>query len=102
MLLGALGILSDGYDTDRVITVARSGYCTLTEAEGLQLEDYARAHGIADRRWQRPFTAGQNAAEAEALREKLLAPIEALRAELTEAKKAAGSVEAVVRFLEWE
>ena len=65
MLLGALGILGDGYDTDRVITVARSGYCTLTAEEGLVLEDYARAHGITDRRWQRPFTAGQNAAEAE-------------------------------------
>ncbi len=102
MLLGALGILGDGYNTDRVITVARSGYCTLTEEEGLRLEDYARAHGIEDRRWQRPFTAGPDAAEAEALRERLLAPIEQLRAELKEAKNAAASVEAVVRFLETE
>ena len=102
MLLGALGILGDGYSTDRVITVARSGYCTLTEEEGLHLEDYARAHGIEDRRWQRPFTAGPDAEEAEALREKLLAPIEMLRAELKEAKHAAASVEAVARFLEAE
>ncbi|MBR3333169.1 MAG: PD-(D/E)XK nuclease family protein [Clostridia bacterium] len=102
MLLSALGILGDGYSTDRVITVARSGYCTLTEAEGLRLEDYARAHGIENRRWQRPFTAGHNAEEAEALREKLLGPIEKLRSELKEAKNAAASVEAVVRFLEAE
>ena len=102
MLLAALGILGDGYSTDRVIAVARSGYCTLTEEEGLRLEDYARAHGIGDRRWQRPFTAGPDAAEAEALREKLLAPVEKLRAELKEAKSAAASVEAVVRFLEAE
>ena len=82
--------------------MARSGYCTLTPEEGLWLEDYARAHGVEGRRWQRPFTAGRNAAKAEALREKLLAPIEALRGELKKAGNAGGSVEAVVHFLEAE
>ena len=102
MLLSALSCLSDGYRTDRVITVARSGYCTLTAAEGLMLEDYARAHGVEGRRWQKPFTAGHNAAEAETLRKKLTAPIEGLRAELKDARTAAASVEAVVHFLEAE
>ena len=102
MLLSALACLNDGYRTARVITVARSGYCTLTEEEGLLLEEYARAHGTEGRRWQRPFTAGENAAEAEELRQRLLAPLEALRAELKEARNAGASAEAIVRFLEKE
>ena len=102
MLLGALSCLSDGYRTEQVITVARSGYCTLTGEEGLLLDMYAAAHGIEGRRWQKPFTAGKEAETAETLRGKLLAPIEALRAELKDARSAAASVEAIVHFLEAE
>ena len=101
MLLSALGCL-DGYRTEQVITIARSGYCTLTEAEGLRLEEYARAHGVEDWRWKRPFTAGEDAAEAERLRVKLLEPIEKLHTELGKSRSAAASVEAIVRFLETE
>ncbi len=102
MLLSALSILSDGYRTDKVITVARSGFCTLTEAEGLCLEDYARAHGIEGRRWQRPFTNGEDAEETEVLRQRLLQPVEELRTNLKEARNAAESAEALVGFLEAE
>ncbi len=102
MLLSALSCLSNGYSTGRVITIARSGYCTLTAEEGLQIEEYAHAHGVDGRRWLRPFTAGQNAAETEVIRVRLIDPIEALRTELKEAKSAAASVEAVVHFLEAE
>ena len=102
MLLCTLSILSDGYRTDKVITVARSGYCTLTEAEGLCLEDYVRAHGIEGRRWQRPFTGGENAEETELLRQRLLQPVEELRTNLKEARNAAESAEALVGFLETE
>ena len=72
LLLAALSCLGDGYRTDPVITMARSGYSTLTAEEGLQLEEYARAHGIEGRRWLRPFTAGKDAAEAEELRLRLI------------------------------
>ena len=102
MLLAALACLSDGYTTDRAVTIARSGFSTLTEEEGLRLEDYARAHGIEGNRWQRPFTAGENAAEAEALRLRLLAPAENLRQALKTARSAAASAEAIAGFLEEE
>ncbi len=102
MLLSALACLNDGYRTAQVITIARSRFCTLTEEEGLQLEDYAKAHGVEGRRWQRPFSSGNNAEEAEALRIRLLAPLEKLRTELREARSAAASVEAIVHFLEAE
>ena len=102
MLLSALNILSDGYRTSSVIAMARSGWCTLTEEEGLLLEDYARAHGVEDRRWQRPFTAGEDAEKIETIRLKLFAPLEELRTKLREAKNAKASVEAIAHFLEAE
>ena len=102
LLLSALSCLGDGYRTAHVITIARSGFCVLTEEEGLHLEDYARAHGIEGRRWQQPFTAGTDAGEAEELRQKLLAPLENLRKALKAAPDAAASVEAVAGFLEEE
>ena len=102
MLLGALSYISDGYRTGQVITIARSGFCVLSEEEGLQLEDYAKAHGVDGKRWQRPFTAGENAGEAEALRLRLVTPMEKLRRALKEARSAAESAEAVVTFLEEE
>ena len=100
LLLSALSCLSDGYRTTHVITIARSGFCPLTEEEGLRLEDYARAHGIEGKRWQQPFTAGADAEEMDELRRKLLTPVENLRKALKEAADAAASVEAVAGFME--
>lgn len=102
LLLSALACLGRGYRTADVITMARSGFCVLTEQEGLRLEEYAAAHGIEDRRWQRPFTAGKDAAEAEELRLRLLTPLENLRKRLKNARSAEASVEAVADFLEEE
>ena len=102
LLLSALACLSDGYRTDQVITMARSGYSAISEEEGLRLEAYALAHGIEGRRWLKPFTAGQDAEEAEQLRLQLVMPVEELRRALREARNAAASVEAIVAFLETE
>jgi len=102
MLLSALACLGEGYRTDRLMDVARSGYSTLNEEEGLALADYARARGIEGRRWQKPFTAGEGAAAAEKLRVKLLQPLEELRTALREARSADASAEALVWFLEKE
>ena len=100
MLLAALGCLSDGYRTEFLLSIAQSGFCPLTGEEGLVLSDYAAAHGIEGRRWLKPFTAGEDAVEAEELRGRLLAPIEALRAALRQARTSAESVEAVADFLD--
>lgn len=102
MLLAALSCISDGYRTGQVITIARSGFCALSEEEGLQMEDYALAHGVDGHRWLRPFTAGENAAEAETIRLRLVTPLENLRETLKEARNAAESMEAIVAFLEAE
>ncbi len=102
MLAGALDCICDGYQTDAVMAVARSGFGTLTEEEARKLENYAAARGIERNMWQAPFTRGDDAAEMEELRLRLTAPVEQLRDELKKARTAAESVEAVVRFLEAE
>ena len=102
MLLGAMRCLSDGYQTDTVMDVAQSGFSTLADEEACRLENYAAAHGISRNQWQGPFTRGEDAAEAETLRDRLIRPVETLREELKKARNAAESVEAVVHFLEAE
>ena len=102
MLLSALSCLSDGYRTEQVLAVARSGFSTLSEEEGLALEDYAAARGIEGRMWQKPFSRGGDAQEAEKLRLKLTGPIEKLRAALRNARTSEASAEAVAEFLEDE
>lgn len=102
MLTAALACLSGGYRTEQVISFARSGFCSLTEEEGILLAEYARARGIEGSRWQKPFTTGSRAAEAEALRKKLLDPLEDLRERLKKARTAAESVIAVMAFLDAE
>ena len=102
MLTAALSCLGEGYRTDDVITAARSGYTTLTEAEGLALEEYAAAHGIEGRRWEKPFTAGDGAAEAERIRVKFITPVEELRTKLKKARTAQASAEALAAFLDAE
>ena len=102
MLTGALDCISDGYQTDTAMAVARSGFCTLTDGEARKLENYALSRGIERNMWQAPFTRGEEAAEMETLRIRLVTPIEDLREKLKNADTAAESVEAVVRFLEAE
>ena len=102
MLVAALGCIGDEYRTRYVLEIARSGFSTLTEDEGLALQDYATAHGIEGRRWRKPFTRGANAAEAEELRLRLMKPVEGLRAALRAARTSAASVEAIADFLDAE
>ena len=102
MLCAALECISGGYTTENVTEAALSGFTTLTEEEALACVNYAEAHGIEGSRWRKPFLKGEGAEAAEAARQKLTAPIEALRGDLKNAESADGSVEAIVRFLEAE
>ena len=102
LLLSTMACISEGYQTDEVIAAAKSGFSSLTEEEACRLENYAAAWGISRSMWQAPFTHGDDAAEAETLRQRLTAPMEELREGLKKARSAAESVEAVVRFLEAE
>ena len=102
MLTASLECISDGYTAEQVTEAAMSGFSPLTEEEALCLRNYASAWGIEGSRWRRPFEQGADAEAAEHARQKLLAPMEHLREAVKDARNAAQSVEAVVRFLEEE
>ncbi|MGN1370203.1 MAG: PD-(D/E)XK nuclease family protein [Aristaeellaceae bacterium] len=100
MLLGALRSATGGYGALDVLHMAKSGFSPLTMGEAHFLENYAIENGIDRRKWLKPFTRGEQAEQAEKLRQRLIAPVEKLRERLREAKTAAQSVEAVFSLLE--
>ena len=99
LLLGALRIIRDGYSTENILTMVRSGFSGLNGDEISLLEGYAAANGIDRNKWRKQFTRGDNAAEAEELRKRLTEPLETMRAELRSAGRADRSVQAVVNYL---
>ncbi len=100
LLLGALRSIAGGYGREDVLHMAKSGFSPLTEREAQELENYAQEQGVDRGKWLKPFTRGDNAEEMEALRLRLMAPVEALHQRLKSAKTAAQEVEAVFRLLE--
>ena len=100
MLLGALRSATGGYAVRDVLHMMKSGFSPLTMDEAHYLENYALQNGIDHGRWRKPFTRGEDAEQAEALRLRLITPVETLHDRLKEAKSAAQSVEAVFRLLE--
>lgn len=100
MLLGALRAATGGYAVQDVLHMMKSGFSPLTMDEAHFLENYALENGIDHGRWRKAFTRGDKAEEAEALRVKLITPVETLHDRLKEARSAAQSVEAVFRLLE--
>ncbi len=99
MLLGALRSATGGYAQKDVLEMAKSGFSPLDEAETFQLENYAIENGINRAKWTRPFTRGDNAEPMEALRLRLITPVEALHDRLKAAKSATASMEAVFALL---
>ena len=100
LLIGALACAASGFVSDTVLEMACCGFGPLSREEGSRLANYARAHGIEHGGWKRPFRRGDDAAEMEPLREKLIAPVERLHDALLGARDASAGVEAVFRFLE--
>lgn len=100
MLVGALRCISGGFLRTDVLQMAKSGFSALSREEADTLENYAITHGINRGKWLRPFSYGDNADAMDALRVRLLAPVEALRDALRRARTAGDSVEAIFRFLE--
>ena len=100
MLLGALRSATGGYARPDVLSMAGSGFSPLTDDEAAKLENYAIENGIGRGKWLKPFTRGDQAEAMEPLRQRLIAPAQALHDRLIKAKDASASVEAVFRLLE--
>ena len=100
MLVGALRCISGGFLRADVLQMAKSGFSALNREEADTLENYAITHGINRTKWLHPFSYGNDAADMEQLRLRLLSPVESLRNALRRARTAGDSVEAIFRFLE--
>ena len=102
LLTAALACVSEGPGTAPLLEAACCGFGALTREEGAFLTRYVTAWGIDRNRWKSPFTRGEDAEEAEALRQRLLAPIDHLHEALRAAGTAEDSVKAVALFLREE
>ena len=102
LLSAALDCVSHGLRSDPLLEMASCGYGSLTREEGSRLTRYVRQHGIERSLWRQPFTRGENAAEMEELRLRLVTPVLRLHESRRRAPHASASVEAVFRFLQEE
>lgn len=99
-LISALAAVTENYRQEDVLECARSGFSPLTAEEAMTLENYAIENGIRRDKWRKPFTRGLKAEENEALRLRLMTPMEKLRTALGKAGNAAQSLTAIYTLLE--
>ena len=99
-LISALAAVTENYRQEDVLECARSGFSPLTVEEAMLLENYAIENGIRRDKWRKPFTRGAKAEANEALRLRLITPMEKLRTALSKAKNAGESLTAIYTLLE--
>lgn len=101
-LLDALHIIKAAvWRMEDVVLFAKNPFSPLSGQEGFDLQNYALAFGIRGSKWTKPFVKGDEdqIMAMEALRQKVVQPVERLRKGLVGAKDAGQSVAAVLRFL---
>ena len=75
--------ICDNYEQEDVFSLLKSGYTSLSQDEAMQLQNYAMEHGITNKKWLIPFRYVKNTPqditdEANALRERVVEPLEKL------------------------
>lgn len=100
-ILAALRATADNYRSDDVFALMKTGYASIDFEETCLLENYAREFGIQYGRWLTPFRKGDDemCGRCEALRKRLIIPLEQARKALVEARDTAGSLQAVMNLL---
>ena len=100
-LLAAVAAMAGEYAKDDMVAVMKSGYAPLTFEEACTLENYAREFGIHRKKWLTPFTRGEDTrvAQCEALRQKLMTPLQKSRAAIVAARDARASLTALMGLL---
>ena len=100
-LLAAIRAMASDYQRDDMAAVMKSGYAPLTFDEACTLENYAREYGIHQKKWLAPFRKGddQRVAQCEALRQKLMGPLQAAREAIVAARDAHASLAALMGLL---
>ncbi|MBQ8688532.1 MAG: PD-(D/E)XK nuclease family protein [Ruminococcus sp.] len=100
-LTALFGLLSKkNPDTELLLRCGKSGYTDCDLMELSQLENYCYIWSIEGDTWNSPFTCGEDTAQIEAIRQKLLAPMQGLRAVCRGCETGADYSRAVYAFLE--
>lgn len=100
LLLAALRLCGEGWRQEDVLAVMKSGFSPLTEEECFALENYALENGLRGKKWEEPLHRGEQAAEMDPLRQRLMAPLLRLRDGLRRAEDAQDSMTAVFGLLQ--
>lgn len=98
-LMSALQMMASGYERHLMMTHLKSGFTLLEKDECNKLENYVIEQGISRRKWEKPFTRGENCEEMESLRIKVITPLEKLSQAMTEAKSAQSTMIAVFELM---
>lgn len=100
-ITAALRAMADGYRSEDVFALMKTGYAPVGFDEACMLENYAREYGINRDRWLTPFRKGEEGAcvQCEALRKRVVGPLIKTRKAIVSARNAAQSLEAVMNLL---
>ena len=99
-LLSALALAHRGYRTEDAVALLRTGYAGVTGRDADLLANYMVKYTPRGRALQNPFVRGGDEAEAvEPFRERLIAPVNALRTRLREAKNLKAQLSALFGYL---
>ena len=82
--LATLRSLRTGFRQEEILKLIKSRFTNLNEDEMMDLENYARSHGIDRNKWQKPFRADdKDMPRLEGLRARLIEPLTELRKTLS-------------------
>ncbi len=101
-LLCALRAMAGGYRKEDMLGMLKSGYAPLSFEEACVLQNYALSYGIDKTRWTKPFTKGvpSQLLAREALRLRLMEPLQKAREALVAARDTHASLAAVIGLLD--
>lgn len=100
-MLAAMRSMAEGYKSDDVFALLKTGYAPVSFEEACTLETYARQYGINYSRWLKPFSKGEDSvcANCEALRRKVMQPLQRAREAIVSARDTTQSLQALMNLL---
>ena len=99
--LAVLRCLRTNYKREEVMKLIKSRFTILTDDEMMDMENYARSHGIDRQKWQKPFTGKDpKIPHLEELRKNLMEPLASLRKTLSARScTGRGAAEAIYTYM---
>ena len=101
-LVSSLRAIAEGYSTEEMLSVIKSGYAPVTQEDAWRLENYILSYGIRGKLWLNPFARGsaQECAALEDARQALMGPLNALREAMKASENGDQALRALYAYLE--